>query len=231
MSANLITRTLENAHGSAGMNNELRQSIIKWVDKSKIPKFEDVPLVGKSETQRVCIGQEYDETRPRIRHTPRFATHAVSGYDMRDDHFAIVTNTIESLGALIGREVNHHCGSCQHAETTMYSQHSYENDLTNVRAKFECKLPGNQSVCPDAYSNVTASTGGISPPRHFDMDHIIDEYGYLVQGTDLANHGTTNKYSNEYLRESFEPAKTKETIKDADIEIEILKLDERYGMF
>lgn len=191
----------------------------EWVRPNELI---EVNAFGAPSRQMVGRKLPFDDSKPR----------AHAGYTVQHklDRFASITGSIPDLvgdltkraGMELGSVLNGNCTVCSALESKVQAHEDPIMDATAIRFSVMCKF-GGAPRCPDKM------WGTFEPTPMMTLEDMRRNYMQDFALNDAGN-GDLPKFRQEMT--SPPPViKPKEVVKDVDIEIELKKLDESYGIF
>lgn len=210
-----------------------RETILKTLGEyikeaaEKTRPVEMIDVSGYGQHAVKIAGQQlpYDESKPRA--SNRLVVQNTINHPMiRNsivDVFELIDNATKRAGFELGATINGNCASCSSLQTSVAAQEEIMHDAIAIRFMATCGHGNNVvGMCPDMYlpTSIDVMSG-----RH---DHTTDAMRYATE------FGFLNMKTRGYGALDLEPlsfTKPKEVVTDLDVEVEILKLDENYGLF
>lgn len=242
-SADLV-RAVENPDVNRMLLEELGGFIKIAAEKVRGHEIVDVSTIG-SYAPKHMVGQPlpYDESKPRASKGCQIQ-NSVSHHMQQGGTgvIEVLNHVTEEAGYKLGAHMNGNCAGCGALKTNVSAQYSMSRDSTEVRFSAICKH-GSNPVCPDqmwSYAAGTASTGAgttasLSSIEAFRREYMQDHSNHAADAMRyVTEQGFLNMNRKGYGALDLEPlpfAKPKEVVTDLDVEVEIRKLDENYGLF
>jgi hypothetical protein len=244
-----LVKALENPSVNERLLEVLGGYIKTAAEKVRGHDIIEVSALG-SPMPRHMVGQAlpYDESKPRASkgcQIQNSVSHLMQQGNM--DILSILNHVTEEAGYGLGAHMNGNCAGCDALRVNVAAQYSMSRDNTEIRFSANCKH-GSSPVCPDQmwagatagianWDNAMASAGtsamsSVDALKAFRREYMQDHSSHTADAMRyMTEHGIFNTRQGGVL--NLEPApyvKPKDVVRDSDVEVEILNLDENYGL-
>lgn len=215
-----IVGAIENPDINKMMLESLNECIREGAERARPMEMIEIPTLGSPMVKMTGRGLSFDETKPRMNVGWRYR-NTVDNFVQSSRPIPTILNDFTRMaGHEIGRSINGNCASCSFIDAKVDAYFDAAADSTSIMVSVNCKLGGGSVRCPD---KIWEHDEGMvcSDIR---SEYMTDPFRYSVEHQFLGTRQMGVIQTNPFV-------KAKEVVTDKDVEVEILKLDENYGMF